>query len=183
MSVTTRLVTAHELLRMPDDGFCYELINGELIKMPPPGSEHGFVCINAGALLRHHVRAKRLGVILGNDAGFQLTSNPDTVLGADVSFVRRSRVPAEGLPKGYWPGAPDLAVEVLSQWDTLKEAKEKAQSWLAAGALMVWIVNPGKRSVIVCRPGTSPVTVAEGDTLEGENVVAGFRCRVADLFA
>ena len=183
MSVAIKSVTADELLYMPQDGFCYELINGELIKMAPPGSEHGVVTVNVAVLLRRHAKARRLGVVFGGDTGFQLTSNPDTVLAPDVAFVRQSRIPAQGVPRGYWPGPPDLAVEILSPGDTLKEAREKAEKWLAAGALMVWTLIPRKRSVLVHRPGLAPVTLAEDDILKGEDVVPGFRCRVADLFA
>jgi len=168
---------------MPEDGFCYELINGELIKMAPPGSEHGLVTTTVNVLLAQHVKARRLGVVFGGHTGFQLTWNPDTVIGPDVAFVRKSRIPPEGVPRGYWLGPPDLAIEIISPGDTLKEAKEKAEKWLAAGALMVWTLIPRKRSVMVHRPGLAPVTLTEDEISKGEGVVPGFRCRVADLFA
>jgi Uma2 family endonuclease len=133
MNVAIKSVTADELLYMPDDGFRYELIKGELIKIAPPGGEHGVVTSSVNVLLARHVKARRLGVVFGGDTGFQLTSNPDTVLAPDVAFVRQSRIPPDGVPKGYWPGPPDLAVEIPSPWDTLKEAKEKVEKCLAPG--------------------------------------------------
>ena len=183
MSVSIKQISADELLHMPDDGFCYELIEGELIKMSPPGSEHGVITMNISVLLAQHVKARKLGVVFGAETGFQISSHPDTVLAPDVAFVRRARVPAEGVPKGYWPGPPDLAVEVLSPDDTLKAAKEKSERWLESGTLMVWTVNPRRQSVIVHRSGFPPITIAESATLDGEDVVHGFTCRVGELFA
>src|ERR1044072_9156405 len=88
MSATsTALMTAEELLQLPDDGFRYELINGELEKMPPPGPPHGRLAFRLSVLLGQFILDHELGEGFGNDTGFQLTSNPDTVLGPDLAFV------------------------------------------------------------------------------------------------
>ena len=114
MSSKTQLVTADELLRMPRGRFRYELVEGELRTMSPAGSEHGAIVMNVSVVLGLHVRANDLGVCFGAETGFKLASNPDTVLAPDVAFVNRARIPAGGLPKKFWSGAPDLAIEVMS---------------------------------------------------------------------
>ncbi len=93
-----------------------------------------------------------------------------------------ARIPADGLPRGYFPGAPDLAVEVVSPGDTVYEVEGKTEEWLAAGAQLVWIVNPRKRTVEVHRSDREEQTLRENDVLDGEDVVPSFTLRVAEIF-
>jgi Uma2 family endonuclease len=183
MSTITQPMTAEELLKMPKDGFRYELVKGELIKMSPAGFEHGAVAMNLAIILGQHVKANRLGVVCAAETGFKIATAPDTVLAPDVSFVRQERIPPTGLPKAYWPGAPDLAVEVVSPGDTAKEVAGKVEDWLAAGARAVWVVNPKRLTVIIHRPQIEAVTLGLDDELDGQDVVPGFRCRVSEIFA
>lgn len=182
MSATTQLMTAEELLLLPRGGFRYELLKGELKKMSPAGSEHGAIIVNVTLLVGQHVKSKKLGVVFGAETGFKIEENPDTVLAPDVAFVRRERIPETGIPKKYWPGAPDLAVEVLSPGDTVSEVDEKVDKWLASGASAVWIVNPKRRSVTVYRAQNDAVILMENDELDGQDIVPGFRCRIAEIF-
>ena len=182
MSTTTQLMTADELLKLPRGRFRYELIKGELITMSPAGSEHGAIVVNLTVLLGQHVKANMLGIVFGAETGFKIAENPDTVLAPDVAFISREHVPESGIPKKYWSGAPDLAVEVLSPGDTTREVEKKVDEWLAAGARLVWTVNPGRKSVTVHRAPKDSFTVSENDELDGEDVVPGFRCRVSDIF-
>lgn len=183
MSTTVQVTTAEELLLMPKDGFRYELVKGELKKMSPAGFEHGAVAVNVAILLGQYVKANNLGVVLAAETGFKLASDPDTVLAPDVSFVRRERIPQSGLPKAFYPGAPDLAVEVVSPGDTRKEVAGKVEDWLAAGSRAVWVINPKRRTVVIHRPQTEAVTLGEMDELDGQDVVPGFRCSVSEIFA
>jgi Uma2 family endonuclease len=182
MTTTLQRSTANELFEMPDDGFRYELVKGELRKMSPSGSEHGAIIINISVLLGQYVRSKKLGVCFGAETGFKIASHPDTVLAPDVAFIRRERIPESGIPKRFWPGAPDLAVEVLSPGDTRREVEEKVEDWLEAGARAVWVINPKRRSVTVYRSLTDATRLSEGDELDGGEVVPGFRCKVAEIF-
>lgn len=175
-------VTADDLFRMPDDGYWYELVRGRLIKMSPPGALHGVVGIRLQAALYQFVEAQRLGVVLPQDTGFKLASNPDTVRAPDAAFVRRDCIPSTGIPEGYWPGAPDLAVEVRSPNDRRSELWEKADEYLQHGTRLVWVIDPSKCDVVVFRPGVPPVTLASDDELDGDDVVPGFRFRVSRLF-
>jgi Uma2 family endonuclease len=183
MSTTTQLMTADELLKLLRGRFRYRLIKGELITMSPAGSEHGALVVNMTLLLVQYVRANKLGIVFGAETGFKVAENPDTVLAPDVSFISRENIPKSGIPKKYWPGAPDLAVEVLSPGDTAREVEVKIGRWLAAGARLVWTINPKNKSVTVHRGPEDSDTLSETDELSGEEVVPGFRCRVSEIFA
>mgnify|MGYP003578111561 CR=1 FL=1 len=150
--------------------------------MSPAGGEHGAVVFNLAALIAQHVRAHNLGQGFGAETGFKLASNPDTVRAPDIAFVRRERIPEAGIPQNFWDIAPDLAVEVMSPGDAVKEVSEKVGVWLAAGALAVWVVNPKRRTVTVHRPAEDVLTLTEEDELDGGEVVPGFRCRVSEIF-
>src|SRR5690349_7265443 len=111
MSSATPLVTAEELERHPRD-YRYELVDGRIVRMSPVGFEHGQVVARLLFLLQQHLRREPSGVVL-TEVGFKLASQPDTVRGPDIAFVRRDRVPSP-TPKGFFNGRPDLAVEVRS---------------------------------------------------------------------
>src|SRR5438105_13261243 len=109
MSTTEQLMTADELLRMPDDGFRYELVKGELRKLAPAGHEHGRVAINFTWRLAQRVTTNQLGVVYAAETGFTLATNPDTVRAPDVAFVSRARVAEVKRTSGHGSGPPDLA--------------------------------------------------------------------------
>jgi len=125
MTTARTLTTADELFNMPDDGFRYELVKGEVRRMPPAGSEHGVIIIKFVRPFSQFVEDNDLGLVFGAESGFRIASNPDTVRAPDVAFVSRDRIPEEGVPTGFWAGAPDLAVEVISPSDTYTEVEEK----------------------------------------------------------
>ena len=182
MSTTLQQVTADELFAMPKDGFRYELVKGELRKMSPAGSEHGAIIVKITIRLGQYVESNNLGVCFGAETGFKIASDPDTVRAPDVAFVSRERIPESGITKKFWPGPPDLAVEVLSPGDTLEEVEEKVEDWLAAGTRAVWVVSPKRRSVTVYRSMTDVTRLSESDELDGGDVVHGFRCKVSEFF-
>ena len=181
MTTTLRRSTASELFGMPDDGFRYELVKGELRRMPPSGGEHGAVVFNLSGLLAPHVKV--IGQGFGAETGFKITSDPDTVRAAGIAYVRRERIPEAGIPKNFWELAPDLVVDVLSPGDTCSEVEEKVEDWLTAGVRAVWVVNPKRRGVTVYRSMTDVTRLSEGDELDGGDVVPGFRCKVSEIFA
>jgi Uma2 family endonuclease len=179
---TVTLFTADQLLRMPDDGYRYELVAGELRKMSPPGWKHGEIGGRLQSLLANHNHKHRLGKLYLAETGFLLARDPDTVRAPDIAFIHKDHLPHQDPKEAYWPGAPDLAVEVVSPGDTLDEVDEKVQEWLDGGALMVWVVKPKSRSVTVHRSATDVKVLTESDELSGENVVPGFRCGVREIF-
>ena len=182
MATTKRLVTADELLEMPDDGYMYELVRGELRKMPPAGHPHSRMGIQIATLLNAYTNDKRLGYVYGADGGFILESGPDHVRAPDVSFVRQARVDEASGSTGFFPGPPDLAIEVVSPNDRYTEVEEKVADYLAAGTLAVVVVDPRRRTVKVHRPQSVTVELGEGDTLEVDDVVPGWRMEVGEMF-
>lgn len=182
MTIRERQTTAEELLRMPDDGYRYELVRGELRKMAPAGSEHGHIAGEVLAELRNHVKANGLGRTYVAETGFEIYSDPDTVRAPDAAFVSRERVEATGRVTGYFPGAPDLAVEVVSPNDTHSEVVEKALEWLEAGCRMVLVVEPKRKTVTVYRSREDICILAEGEVIDGADVVPGWRLPVAEIF-
>jgi Uma2 family endonuclease len=175
-------MTADELLLLPDDGQRHELVKGELRTMPPAGFDHGGRVVKLTTPLDQYVTANRLGWVVAAETGFILSREPDTVRAPDIGFVRQERILAAGPTKGFWAGAPDLAVEVMSPGDKVFEVDEKVEEWLEAGTGMVWVVNPRRRTVTVYRPGARPVILTEDDILDGHDVVPGFHYRVGDIF-
>jgi Uma2 family endonuclease len=129
------------------------------------------------------VKANPLGVVFGAETGFRLASNPDTVRAPDLAFVRRERIPAGGIPREFWTGAPDLAVEVISPSDRYTEVEEKVQDWLSAGTHMVVVVNPRTRAVTVYRAPTEVTRLTESDLFSGGDLLPGFTCRVSEFFS
>ena len=182
MGTTTQLMTAEELYMMPSDNFRYELVKGELRKMSPGSYKHGKVIGNLTGPLVQHVREHKLGVVCGAETGFKIAQNPDTVRAPDISFISQAEMDRIGDPDGYWPGAPDLAVEVISPSDTVSEVEEKVQEYLQAGTRLVWVVSPRLLTVTVYRSLTDIKILTVNDTLDGEDVVPGFRFPVNEIF-
>ncbi len=176
------LLTAEDLWKQADDGYQYELVKGVIRRMPPAGFEHGIRTAEIGSLLNVHVKKHKLGYVCGAETGFKISQNPDTVRAPDAAFVRQAAIDEQGIPKGYWEGAPDLAVEVISPSDTYTEVAEKVDEWLNAGCAMVWVMNPRRETVEVYQ-SPEDITVLRGnDILDGGDVIEGFQCQVQDLF-
>jgi Uma2 family endonuclease len=182
VTTQTRPFTADELLQMPDDGFRYELVRGELRKLPLVGAEHGAVAVSIGASLSGSVEESGLGRTYAAGTGFRLAANPDTVRAPATAFVSRERVEQTGRVTGYWPGAPDLAVEVVSPNDAHTQVVEKALDWLGAGCRMVLVADPERRTITVYRSLEDIRILTERDTLEGADVVSGWKLPVAEVF-
>jgi len=172
--------TAEELLRAGDIGRC-ELIRGRLVMMNPTGYDHGRVAGTLGLAIGNHIRAHRLGTFCAAETGFLLARDPDTVRAPDVAFVRAGREPATSA--GFFPGPPDLAVEVLSPDDRQGDVREKTKEWLDAGTRQVWIVDPRQRTVTVHEPVREPRRLGENDLLPGADVLPGFEIPVREIFA
>jgi len=183
MSIATTLMTADDLWNLPNDGNLHELVRGELLTMPPAGFEHGNAGTNRLAKMHYHAGANKLGKVVGADTSFILERDPDTVCAADVAFVGNAKLQQYGVPKKYFPTAPDAAVEIISPSDIYVEVDEKEELWLKAGTQVVWVVNPRRKTATVHVAGQNPVVLKEGDTLSGDPVLPGFSMAVSDIFA
>src|SRR5687767_8907178 len=127
----SRLMTAEELMALPDDDKRYELIEGELHEMAPAIGPHGRDGGRIFGRLQPYAEEHDLGVVYPSDTGFTLRRNPDTVRCPDISFVRKERLPATD-EYGVVPFSPDLAVEVASPSNTVAEMSRKAREYLDA---------------------------------------------------
>jgi len=180
MTTAERIVTAEQLLSAPGLGRC-ELVRGELNMMSPAGPRHGRIAMNLSTPLDVFVRQHALGTVFTAETGFQIGHDPDTVRAPDVAFVRAERMDAEP-EHGFFPGAPDLAVEVLSPEDRAGEVQSKVQDWLASGCRGVWVVDPHSRTVTIYRSRSDIVVLVESDTLSGGDLVPAFSLTVAEIF-
>jgi Uma2 family endonuclease len=180
------LLTADDYWRHPLGQEPGELVRGVMHVMNAASGGHGVVIVNLLAALSPHVRRGRLGRVFADNVGFQLDipgESRDTVRSPDAAFVRADRLPSGGITlRGWVHLAPDLAVEVLSPDDRPREIEERVADYLAAGTRLLWIVDPEARTVARRTPAGPRATLAEGDALDGGDVVPGFTMPVADLF-
>jgi Uma2 family endonuclease len=181
MFESTGLVTAEELARLPDDGYRYELVEGRLVRMSPVTFDHGRVVLRMGFLLSRHLEQHPSGVV-GTEIGFKLTSNPDTVRGPDIAFLKNERVPSRG-ERGYFKGSPDLVIEVLSPEDRPRETRQKIDGYIERGVSLVVVIDPGDKTATIFRPTTAKVTLtSETDVVDLGDVIPGFRCQLREIF-
>jgi Uma2 family endonuclease len=183
MSTTsTALMSAEELMRLPDDDLRHELINGELITMPLPGLPHGRIAARLAAPLTQFVLEHDLGEVFITDSGFQLTWNPDTVVGPDISFISKERLEQAGDVKDYWQGPPDLAVEVYSPGYRPGKVSERISRLFRAGTKQVWIAHLKHRTITVYRSESETTTFSGSNYLEAQDLFPGFRISLDKIF-
>ncbi len=168
-------MTLKEFLESDLEG--YEYVKGELIRMPAASAEHGIVSARIFLCLGLYVRENELGEVVTPDTGFQVG---ERVLKPDIAFISSAQLP-DDLSKAF-PVPPDFAIEVVSPSDAFRRVIEKAFAYLDAGTRLVWVVEPGSKTVTVCRSETDIKLLTRNDTLTGEEVVEGFSCQVAQLF-
>ncbi len=181
-------MTVDDLHAIPDDGWTYELVNGVLVRMPL--SSFGASSIGARLLARlgSYVEDNGLGMVTGEQGGYRLDpAHPlTTEVAPDVAFVRTDRLPSPTSPDYYQNApqlAPDLAVEVASENQFAPGMAAKAQTYLAFGTRLVWVIWPRYQRVDVWRPGDdTPTPLGVDDTLSGEDVVPGFTYPIARLY-
>lgn len=174
-------MTADELLALDMPHKSTELVRGRLVVREPPGTYHGRVQSRLNVLVGSFVHAHKLGAVFGQDTGFKIASNPDTVRAPDLAFVRRERVSLIGR-RGYATLAPDFVAEILSPDDRPGEVAEKVGEWLEAGVALAWVIDPEQQTAHVYRSDGSLSHLSTDADLEGEAVMPGFSCRLAELF-
>jgi Uma2 family endonuclease len=175
MATTTNLLSWEAFEQLPDDGMHHEIIEGAPITLPPPKSRHSNIASNTFKTLLW-LEERRLGRVYA-ETGYKLSENPATWIQPDVSFLRNERVRAT-LPDGYFEGAPDLAIEVISPSESAPDVDRKVELMLAAGSQAVWVVYPRTSKVRVHLPDGTSYSRGVNDQLE----FLGRSIPVASLF-
>jgi Uma2 family endonuclease len=184
---TRRWFTVADLAALPDElpsgPVKWELWDGEIRLMPPPGDFHGSIAARITTALSVYGEWEGHGRTTGGDVGVVLQDvEPQTCLGADVAFIAKDQLPAQHSKEGYLLTPPAIVAEVRSKNDTSREVQEKVQRYLARGARLVWDVNPKKETVTVHRPGHEPQILRPGDELTAEGIIPNLKFPVRRLF-
>lgn len=178
-------VTAMDLASFEGDGYRYDLLEGDLIRVSPAGFRHGRLAAEIARRLGNFLaQHPHLGVVVGAETGFRLSRDPDTVLGPDAAVVRTDRLPASQLQVGFLELAPDLAVEIVSPTDRWTTVSGKVDAYLAAGVRMVWVVEPSPRAIRVysSKCAEQRLQADRDDVLRAEAILPGFVMALAELF-
>ena len=171
-------MTADELLKIHVPNKHVELVRGVPMVREPAGYVHGRVTMNLTARLVLHLDGKSsgpIGQLIAGDTGFTLSKAPDTVRSPDIGYIRPGRVPNPETT-GFPELAPDLVVDVLSPEDRPREIQERAWQWLVAGAQVVWVVDPRRRTTHIYRSDGTEEFVGPDGSLDGEDILPGFTC-------
>jgi Uma2 family endonuclease len=174
-------MTAEEFARITEIGR-FDLIDGELIRVSPAGARQGEIASVFVVALVEQSR-RQPGRVYTAEASFILARNPDVVVVPDAAFVRAERLPPVEERSGFLPLPPDAAVEIVSPLDRMTAVRRKIAEYLDHGTPLVFMVEPRRRAVTAFRPGREPRVYGDGDVLDGEDVLPGFRLPVAQLFA
>jgi len=180
---TKTKVTPDELLRMPDQGKAFELVDGTLTER----NKSLFASLVAGALfsrLFEYVKSPGLGWLTLRGVSYRcFPDDADRVRRADVAFHRLTRISSElARSEGHCTIVPDLVVEVVSPNDLADDVNEKRIEWLEAGAQLVWVIHPVQQTVHAYRADGRVDRFKRNDVLTAEPVLPGFQTPVADLF-
>lgn len=172
MATRYRYMTSEELARHPIPNARTELVRGRLIVREPAKSQHGLVAARVLIAIGIYLESNPIGQVLAAETGFTLARNPDTVRAPDVAYLRADRVPRVEVV-GFDELAPDLVVEVLSPGDRARAVQAKVDDWIAAGTLLVWVIDPRRRVARVYRADGTVSVLPETDSLDGEDVLPG----------
>ena len=182
MTIAKKLLTADDLLAMPDDGMRRELIKGELIEMPPAGDDHGLVGEEISWRMGTHIRQHKLGRGRMAETGFWIERQPDTVRAPDYAYISYERMPQRPQDRGFSEVIPDLVVEVVSPGDSARYVADKIRMWLDAGVRLALAVYPTGQEIVAHHDDGTVQVFGVSDTLTCEPVLPGFSCPVADIF-
>lgn len=181
---TGRLLTIADVAalpsRLPSGDVRYELHDGVLAVMSPPGGIHGRRQLRFARYLSTEGEERGHGEAFA-EVGIILRRYPDHLVGADAAFVSANQLPTLMSPEGYLTTIPELVVEVRSKNDMQPEIDQKVSDYLAAGVVLVWVADPDTRTVTVYQSGRPPVVLTAADTLTALPVIPGFAVPVADL--
>ncbi|MBI5666455.1 MAG: Uma2 family endonuclease [Chloroflexi bacterium] len=187
-SVQVSPLTVDDLLRLDMQDKRFEVINGEIIEMPPAGFLRVLIGGTAHRVLYDIVTRNRLGYVCTDNLMCVLHVDPvtgvRTMRAPDVCFIRKGRLPKDFDLSQPFPGAPDLAAEVVSPGETADDLLGKIRDYFAYGTEQVWVLYPMQRELHQHIRGEKVARhYTEDDILTAETLLPGLSLRVGDLFA
>ena len=160
----------------------YELVKGVLVELMTASRGHERTAARVTRYMDTHADRRNLGEVYTSNRGYVTgPDSPATSRMPDVSFVSNARLDRPELAGMLYDGAPDLAVEILSESNTLAEIAQKIAEYLNAGGKAVWVIDIDARTITVHTPNAPPLTLTDADTVDGGDYLPGFACPVADL--
>ena len=181
-----RPFTAADLAEMPQElpsgTVLYELDNGRLVAMSPPGHIHGQVeALIASALIQAGQKQGH-GKVSCGETGILLWRNPDRVVGVDVAFIAAASLPARHSREGYLETIPELVVEVVSKNDTQPYIERKVGDYLRAGVRVVWVADPETRTLTEHRQDAQPRIYSADESVSLPELIPGFCLALKEVF-
>jgi Uma2 family endonuclease len=176
--------TEADLQALPNDGYNHEVVDGELVMSPKNNFLHGDLCSRLLAALVNFNQAHRLGAVLDSSTGFWMSNR--NCRAPDISFVTKARLRQAGftrMTQEFFPGGPDLAVEILAPSNTRAEMDARLRDFFDSGTQLAWLIHPDEQFVEVCHSPTERRIIGPGACLEGEHLLPGFQFPIADLFS
>jgi Uma2 family endonuclease len=175
--VVDQLYTAEEFERMPQFHQRYELIEGKLVEKPMPKYEHSDIIWSIQRAYFLFDPKEQSGVIRP-EVTFRAVD--DSRPCPDLSYWTNTRKPNRKVEVAPYP---DLAIEVQSPGQLLKDLQKKAEIYLKSGVRLVWIIRPEKKVALVYHSDQPKfLTVSENGVLEGGEVIPGFSISLSELF-
>jgi Uma2 family endonuclease len=155
---------------------------GELIVMPPVGSESGFHNADLSGQLWLWNRQNQLGVTFDSSAGFTLPNG--AIRSPDASWIEQSRWNALSAAqrRKFAPICPDFVIELKSPSDELGDLQTKMQEYIANGAQLGWLIDPETKEVEIYRPDRPVERLKNPTSLSGEDVLPGFTLNLQSIF-
>lgn len=178
-----RVWTEADLKALPDDGYTHEVVDGEMVMSPKNDFYHGDICSELLSVMRLFVKQNRLGAVLDSSTGFWMVNG--NCRAPDISFVCRARLKALGFKRktrSFFPGGPDLAVEILSLHNKRSEIEGRLKDFFSSGTRLAWVIDPERQDAEVCRGILDRKLVGSSGFLDGEDLLPGFRFPLANLF-
>ncbi len=171
-------MTEDELMRLPDDGCLYELVDGFAVGKPWATFRAGVIAANLIGLLGPSARGR--GVMTMGKAGFRMKNGNIRV--PATSFTRKERLPGGHAPNGFGDMAPDLCVEIIRGAEEWTDMERKIGEYFDGGAQQVWHVFPETQQVTIFTSPKETRMLNSEDMLTAEDILPGFSCRVSDIF-
>ncbi len=200
---TLQRMTFDDLMAQPDDGYLYELVRGEIIRMPPPKEDHGDIEAALVAVIDRHLYAQALalgwqksqgraernglvGRVVSGEAGvrFSLPDDDDQTRGVDIGYLSVEQVSRLGaVPQNrYLPEMPVLVAEVISRSETAAYVNDKVSDYLGGGARLIWLLYPTTRTITVYHHDRTARMIPAGGTLDGGDILPGFAEDLSNIF-